>query len=84
MHDLLANHKDAQTTEQSTAEISSSGFHCHADDLVVVAPFIPEIQTYSVAVLSSEVFVFKTPLTSLEHIYLSQSDSRGPPVFTIS
>jgi hypothetical protein len=84
LHDLLANHKDAQTASQTSAEISSAGFHCHADDLVVVAPFIPEIQTNPVAVLSSGIFVFKTPLSSFKRIYLSQSDNRGPPVLTIS
>lgn len=69
---------------QPTAQITSSGFHCHADDLVVVAPFIPEIQTYFSAVLSSEVFEFKTSLTSFNFVCRAHTESRGPPVFTIS
>ena len=84
LHDLLANHKDAQIVSQTTAQIASSGFHCHADDLVVVAPFIPEIQTCPIPILSSGVFEFKTPLTSFKFVYRAHSDSRGPPAFTIS
>jgi hypothetical protein len=84
LHDLLAHHKDTRTETQKTALISTTGFHCHADDLVVVEPFIPEIQNYTAPVLLSGVFTFKSTVASLVYIYLSRSDNRGPPAFTIS
>jgi hypothetical protein len=46
LHDLLANHKDTQTSaSRPEQQIIASGYHCHIDDLVVMAPFLPDIQT---------------------------------------
>jgi hypothetical protein len=85
LHDLLANHKDALScSTQPVQQIASSGFHCHADDLVVEAPFLPEIQFYTSIILTSEPVDFKTPLYSLQLVCLSHTDSRGPPEFSIS
>jgi hypothetical protein len=81
LHDLLANHKDAQTSASLPIEqIASSGFHCHIDDLVVVAPFLPGIQAGIPSVLSSSPLSFSEPLSSFVFSYQSDTDGRGPPV----
>jgi hypothetical protein len=80
LHDLLANHKDAQTTTSLPVEqIAASGFHCHIDDLVVVAPFLPGIQAAEPLILSSLPLNFSAPLCSFDIPYLSHTDGRGPP-----
>lgn len=80
LHDLLANHRDAQTSAGFQVEhIAASGFHCHVDDLVVVTPFLPEIQTSDPLVLSFTPFHFSEPLSSIVYSYLANADGRGPP-----
>src|ERR1700730_15169101 len=80
LHDLLANHKDAQTSVSlPVQQIAASGFHCHIDDLVVVAPFLPDIQTTEPVFLISAPLIFSEPLSPFVFSYQSHSDSRGPP-----
>ena|ERR1700681_1173823 len=80
LHDLLANHKDAQTSVSlPVQQIAASGFHCHIDDLVVVAPFLPDIQTSDRVLLSSALLSFSEPLSAIIISYLSHTDSRGSP-----
>jgi hypothetical protein len=80
LHDLLANHKDAQTSAGlPVQQIAASGYHCHIDDLVVVAPFLPDVQTASSVFLTSVPFIFSEPLSSFVFYYQSHTDSRGPP-----
>jgi hypothetical protein len=80
LHDLLANHKDAQTSASlPVQQVAASGFHCHIDDLVVVAPFLPGIQTIEPAFLSSALLWFSEPVSSIFFSYYSHADSRGPP-----
>jgi hypothetical protein len=80
LHDLLANHKDAQfSATLPIQQIAASGFHCHVDDLVVVAPFLPEIQSTDPLILSSTPLSFSEPLNSINYLYLSHADGRGPP-----
>jgi hypothetical protein len=80
LHDLLANHRDAQTSSHLPEEqIAASGFHCHIDDLVVVAPFLPDIGSTPAGVISSIPLFFSEPLSSFAITYLSHTDGRGPP-----
>jgi hypothetical protein len=80
LHDLLANHKDAPSSGiLPVQQIASSGFHCHADDLVVVAPFLPGMQTIDPIILSSTPLSFSEPLLSVVYSYLSYNEGRGPP-----
>ena len=80
LHDLLANHKDAQYCDSlPPQQISTSGFHCNLDDLVVVAPFLPGIQSNDQVILSSAPLSFSDPLLSVVYLYLSHHDGRGPP-----
>jgi hypothetical protein len=80
LHDLLANHKDAQTTAKlPEQQITASGYHCHIDDLVVVAPFLPSIQTAEPLQLLSARLIYSEPVSSFAFSYSSTSDSRGPP-----
>jgi len=80
LHDLLANHKDAQSSLSSPEQqIASSGYHCLIDDLVVVAPFLPDIQTTESVLLSSVPLIYSEPVVSFVFSYRSNTDSRGPP-----
>jgi hypothetical protein len=80
LHDILANHKDAQISARHPFEqIAASGFHCNLDELVVVAPFLPGIQTAQPVVLSSTRIHFAELLHSFVYSYLGQTDGRGPP-----
>ncbi|HXB28784.1 MAG TPA: hypothetical protein VNW49_03145 [Puia sp.] len=80
LHDLLANHKDALYSDSlPLQQISTSGFHCNVDDLVVVAPFLPGIQFNDQVILSSTPFNFSDPLLSVVYLYLSHNEGRGPP-----
>jgi hypothetical protein len=80
LHDLLANHKDAQSSVSlPDQQLAASGYHCHIDDLVVVAPFLPDIQTAVSVFVSSSPVVYSEPLSSFVFAYGSHTDSRGPP-----
>jgi len=80
LHDLLANHKDAQSSaDRPEQQITTSGYHCHIDDLVVVAPFLPDVQTAYSLLLSSGRLMYAEPVISNVFSYSSNTDSRGPP-----
>jgi len=68
LHDLLANHKDAQTSVSLPEQ-----------QIVVVAPFLPDIQTTEPVLLSSAPMLFSEPVTTITFSYRSDTDSRGPP-----
>jgi hypothetical protein len=77
---MLANHRDAQTSAGlPVQQIASSGFHCHIDDLVVMAPFMPDIQSTVTFFRSSSPVNYSEPLSSIVFSWLSDRDSRGPP-----
>jgi hypothetical protein len=85
LHDILANHRDAQTIADFPVEqIGSSGFHCHVDDLVVVAPFLPEIQSAAPIIFSTSPVHFSEPLSLFKIRYLAHADGRGPPAIFCS
>jgi hypothetical protein len=80
LHDLLANHRDVQASHSLPVEqIAASGFHCHIDDLVVVAPFLPGLQSAEPSALLSAPLCYAEPVNSFVFIYLSYTDGRGPP-----
>ena len=80
LHDMLANHKDAQPFASFPAQqVSQSGFRCQIDDLVVEAPFLPGIQANSPVTFESTPLVFSTPIQPIFFVYLSDPDGRGPP-----
>jgi hypothetical protein len=47
LHTLFANHKDATASRpiSDNIELSTSGFHCDVDNLVVESPFLFEYVT---------------------------------------
>lgn len=80
LHDLLANHRDAQTLYSiPQQQVAASGFHCHIDDLVVVAPFLPGVQPTTPVNLDNGPIHFSESATTFILAELSQADSRGPP-----
>ncbi|MFI5124924.1 MAG: hypothetical protein ACHQDF_06335 [Chitinophagales bacterium] len=80
LHDLLANHKDAErTANQPVQRFLASGFHCHCDDLVVVAPFLADIQPVEVPAVTSTRFTYAEPLSAFVFRYLPHTGVRGPP-----
>jgi hypothetical protein len=80
LHDLLANHRDAQTSPHlPQKQIAASGFHCHIDDLVVVAPYLPGIQAVIVRILSSAPRHFTQHADSFSLTCRSLREGRGPP-----
>ena len=60
-------------------QISSSGFHCHLDDLVVVAPFLPGIQSVVTGTSISDLLHFSEPAVSFSFAKLNLPEDRGPP-----
>jgi hypothetical protein len=80
LHDLLANHRDAQACGQlPVQQIAASGFHCHIDDLVVMAPFLPGIQSMVAGLHSSSPWYFNQPTVSFSFGSFSIPEGRGPP-----
>jgi hypothetical protein len=80
LHDLLANHRDIQTSGQMPVkQIAASGFHCHIDDLVVMAPFLPGIQSMVVGLNVSSPWYFSQPTVSFSFGSISIPEGRGPP-----
>jgi hypothetical protein len=76
----LANHRDAQTSGQMPVkQIAASGFHCHIDDLVVMAPFLPGLQSMAPGLDSSSPWYFSQPRISFSFGSKSIPDGRGPP-----
>ena len=77
---MLANHRDVQSSPNlQLKQIAASGFHCHIDDLVVVAPFLPGIQAMVVRILSSAPRHFTQPADSFSLACRSLREGRGPP-----
>ena len=82
LHDILANHRDSQMANNLPIEqISSSGFHCHIDDLVVVAPFLPCIQSVVIGISLPGIHHFSEPAVSFSPACRNLPESRGPPAF---
>jgi hypothetical protein len=80
LHDLLANHKDVQTAANLPfQQFATSGFHCHVDDLVVVEPFLPGIQSGGTLVLSSGPVYYAEPVCSFVSLFITPAYGRGPP-----
>ncbi len=80
LHDILANHKDAQPfASVPVQQISQSGFRCQTDDLVVEAPFLPGIQANLPTAFDSTQLGFSEPIQTVFFEYLSNADGRGPP-----
>jgi hypothetical protein len=80
LHDLLANHKDVQTTANlPIQQVAASGFHCHVEDLVVVEPFLPGIQTMDPVVLTSGPIYYAEPACYCVSLFISPEYGRGPP-----
>ena len=80
LHDILANHKDAQPfASVPLQQISQSGFRCQTDDLVVEAPFLPGIQANLQIVSDATQLGFSEPIQIVFFEYLSDADGRGPP-----
>ena len=81
LHDLIADHKDAPFASEGTAQqhISTSGFRCNCDDLVVESPFISDfipIEIITIAAYSSHVAAPADDFRFLHHFYY---ELRGPP-----
>jgi hypothetical protein len=80
LHDLLANHRDAQTSSLLPVEqLAASGFHCQIDDLVVVAPFLSDMQLAVSCLVSSIRIIFSEPVNAFFPAYTRHTDGRGPP-----
>jgi hypothetical protein len=80
LHDMLANHKDAQPfASVPLQQISQSGFRCQTDDLVVEAPFLPGIQANLPLAVDAIQLGFSEPIQTVFFEYLSDADGRGPP-----
>jgi hypothetical protein len=80
LHDLLANHRDMQSTRCLPVEqIAASGFHCNIDELVVVAPFLPVMQTCSTILSSLAAAPFSELLPSVYFFFTANHEGRGPP-----
>jgi hypothetical protein len=81
LHNIFANHKDSsfQLSKDGHARLANAVINCHAQDLVVEAPFI----NYSTDKQSSPITYFKLSyketvpsLLSLTEFYF---ELRGPP-----
>jgi hypothetical protein len=80
LHDMLANHKDAQPfASVPLQQISQSGFRCQTDDLVVEAPFLPGILAILPHAFDAIRLGFSEPIQIVFFEYLSNADGRGPP-----
>ncbi len=80
LHDLLANHKDTERTANlPVQQLFASGFHCHCDDLVVMAPFLADIQPLEVPAVTSSRYIYAEPLSGFVFRYLAHTGVRGPP-----
>jgi len=80
LHDLLANHTDQQTLhDQPFKQVSTTGYHCHIDDLVVVEPFLPATVSVVVKDLRTFSFRFHEPIFSFPLQSNSLADGRAPP-----
>lgn len=77
---MLAQHRDTQTSSLLPVEqVAASGFHCQIDDLVVVAPFVSDLQLTVSGLVSSTRITFSEPVNTFFPAYTSHTDGRGPP-----
>jgi hypothetical protein len=81
LHNIFANHRDSsfQPGKDGHANLANAVINCHAQDLVVEAPFI----NHSITELSVPVVSFKLPYTETVTSLLSITEFyfklRGPP-----
>jgi hypothetical protein len=81
LHDLLAHHKDAQMIGRySPEQVAASGYHCHVDELVVMEPFLPGLESSPILILSFQPLRFCEPLQVFNPASQQQTESRGPPI----
>jgi hypothetical protein len=80
LHDLVADHEDfysCYSGDETT--VSTAGFNCHCDDLVVSTPFVKTVFESAL----SPAPVHKAFPSSTYHFFFystsSAKDSRGPP-----
>jgi len=80
LHDLVTHHKDAPCISfDGTRSLSTSGFHCNCDNIVVESPFL--FYDGSSETLAPDFFETH-PVTSAGYFistYKSNSSLRGPP-----
>jgi hypothetical protein len=80
LHDLLANHKDTErTTNAPLQQIFAAGFHCHCDELVVMAPFLADIQAVEMPRVSFTRYAYAERLCEFVFRCLPHTGVRGPP-----
>lgn len=81
LHNIFANHKDSsfQLGKEGHAKLTNTVINCHAQDLVVEAPFI----NHSITELSTPGVSFKLPFSETVASLLSLTEFyfelRGPP-----
>jgi hypothetical protein len=81
LHDIVTNHKDSYAKSvDGKAILTTTGFHCNCDNLVVQSPFIyydgpAEINAPAFFVLHQTATI--SNLISAYHFF---SELRGPPV----
>jgi len=80
LHDLLANHRDTERAgDQPAQQVFAAGFHCHCDDLVVMAPFLADIHPAEAPAMASARFSYAEQLSGFVFRYLPHTGVRGPP-----
>ncbi|HVY75471.1 MAG TPA: hypothetical protein VG890_11610 [Puia sp.] len=79
LHDILANHKDTERVSTTEPVFYASGFQCHCEDLVVVAPFLPGIQPEVTLLLAKLQPPFAQPLADMPPAFAPHTGVRGPP-----
>jgi hypothetical protein len=80
LHQLFANHKDTPARSiTAKAQLTTSGFHCDIDNLVVEGPFLTE----SITLIFNIQVLFATYQNRPAHNFASianlVSSLRGPP-----
>ncbi len=80
-HDLVADHKDVSVCNElhRSAVFHAASYHCHFDDLVVAAPFLPETEQSSSLLdlcfqeekIDYRIFFFPS--------FFMHKENRGPP-----
>ncbi len=83
LHSLFAGHSDISIADYNNSKlnISKTEFHCHCDNLVVIAPFIGSL-VYSLPpafkYFSTFISEKNSELSLFQKIYF---ELRGPPAF---
>jgi hypothetical protein len=83
LHDVVTNHKDSRSGSiDDKQSISTSGFHCKCDNLVVQSPFInyeaPEVVNLPEFFVQYQTSIVSN-LISAKHFF---SELRGPPAIS--